>query len=84
VLSATGNVPNPNVEWANYVGVTAPQAAPVATSGQVQYVKVDGLWYVQTGSVSGGSSVMTLTVPGVTETSTTTQAVVGNSVIAAG
>jgi filamentous hemagglutinin len=99
VLSATGNVPNPNVEWANYVGVTAAQAAPVATSGQVQYVQVptvvgsnentgaqltENLWYVQTGSVSGGSSAMTLTVPAVTETTTTTQAVQGNSVIAAG
>ncbi|MXN77787.1 filamentous hemagglutinin N-terminal domain-containing protein [Burkholderia sp. 4701] len=114
VLSATGVVPSLTSGWleyttgttdlgVDYVGVPGPQSAPVATSGNVQYVQVStlvgynshgtpmsgNLWYVQDGTIPtvgnyGPNPVTTLTVPTVTETTTTTGVVAGSSVIAAG
>ncbi|WP_080437041.1 filamentous hemagglutinin N-terminal domain-containing protein [Burkholderia ubonensis] len=114
VLSATGVVPSLTSGWleyttgttdlgVDYVGVPGPQSAPVAISGNVQYVQVStlvgynshdtpmssNLWYVQDGTRPtvgnyGPNPVTTLTVPTVSETTTTTGIVAGSSVIAAG
>jgi filamentous hemagglutinin len=104
VLSVTGIIPSRS-DWDNgafgqYVGVTAPQSAPVATSGTVQYVEVptvvsyggntgtaqtENLWYVQNSAITGAVATQTLTIPTVTETTTTTGGASGSSsVIAAG
>jgi filamentous hemagglutinin len=95
LLSPTGALPTVDEFWTFFTFPVA--SAPVATSGSVQYVEIptvvdstgdaantQNLWYVQTGSLTGAVATTTLTVPIVTETSTSTQATTGNSVIAAG
>ena len=95
ILSVAGNA----VTMPNCQSNCATTTAPVATSGTVQYVQVgmiDGqnditgapqegaFWVVQDGSVVGAMASQTLTIPTVTETTTTVQATTGSSVIVAG
>ncbi|WP_244135049.1 filamentous hemagglutinin N-terminal domain-containing protein [Burkholderia sp. BCC0322] len=98
LLSVGGEQPTNSTVWSIhsarliYQGWGNP-SSPVATSGSVQFALVPtsnvphgAIWVVVPPStpVSGATTVQTLTLPTVTETTTTTGATVTSSVIAAG
>ncbi|MGU7771830.1 EndoU domain-containing protein [Burkholderia sp. MR1-5-21] len=98
LLSPGGEQPTNTTVWSTQVNRLTYQgwgdpSSPVATSGPVQFALVPtsnapngAIWVVQSPSkpVSGATTVQTLTLPTVTETTTTTGATVTSSVIAAG
>jgi len=98
LLSTGGEQPTNSTVWSTQVNRITYQgwgnaSSPVATSGPVQFALVPtsnapngAIWAVQSPStpISGATSVQTLALPTVTETTTTTGATVTSSVIAAG
>ncbi|MCA8202265.1 filamentous hemagglutinin N-terminal domain-containing protein [Burkholderia sp. AU33545] len=98
LLSPGGEQPTNTTVWSTQVNRLTYQgwgdpSSPVATSGTVQFALVPtsnaphgAIWVVVPPStpVSGATTVQTLTLPTVTETTTTTGATVTSSIIAAG